>query len=60
MLRRREVSVQETAVSILAELANNELKGQPFTIEFVSNAAGEVEKLVLDTGDQKMEAKKTK
>jgi hypothetical protein len=32
MLRRREVSVQETAVSILAELANNELKGQPFTM----------------------------
>jgi CubicO group peptidase (beta-lactamase class C family) len=36
------------------------MKGQPFTIEFVSNAAGEVEKMVIDTGDEKLEAKETK
>ena len=36
------------------------VKGQPFTLEFVSNAAGEVEKVVIDTGGEKQEAKRTK
>ena len=46
---------------LLAESATRFfMKGQPFTIEFVSNAAGEVEKMVIDTGDDKLEAKRTR
>jgi CubicO group peptidase (beta-lactamase class C family) len=52
---------QGEATPLLAETATRFfMKGQPFTIEFLSNAAGEVEKLVIHTGDDKMEAKKTR
>jgi hypothetical protein len=36
------------------------VKGQTFTVEFVSNAAGEVEKLVIESDGEKQEAKRTK
>jgi len=52
---------QGQATELLAESATRFfVKGQGFTVEFVSNAAGEVEKLVIESDGEKQEAKKTK
>jgi CubicO group peptidase (beta-lactamase class C family) len=52
---------QGDATALLAESATRFfVKGQTFTIEFVSNAAGEVEKLVIEDDGEKQEAKKQK
>ncbi len=36
------------------------IKGQDFTLTFVANAAGAIEKIVLDTGSDKLDAKRRK
>jgi len=52
---------QGDPTALLAESATRFfVKGQTFTVEFVSNAAGEVEKLVIESDGEKQEAKRTK
>jgi hypothetical protein len=52
---------QGEATALLAESATRFfVKGQTFTVEFVSNAAGEVEKMVIESDGTKQEAKRTK
>ena len=55
------VNGQGEATQLLAESADRFfVKGQAFTVVFVSNAAGEVEKMVIETSEGKQEATRMK